>query len=137
MDIVKDGVLEELAEMPWFKVRSALTVIDCAIAKFQDSQHWSKEFGARKRDGSPCDENDPEANSWCSTGIIVYYSRSHDAEAIAYAAMTHSLADRFSSNCGIVPWNDNPFRTHADILRAFDGAREVLREELIRRGKDV
>lgn len=90
-------------------------------------QGWCQDTAAKDAHGKGVMVADPEACSWCVLGAIwsctAYGS---DVELAAEDTFRRVLPGSYAS---IRLWNDRPKRTKEEVLRAFDRAIELVKEE--------
>lgn len=85
-----------------------------------DPKRWTKNHSARDATGTPCIVDDKHAACWCLYGALVkVYGKNTLAFDKARCALELSTPIRAY---GITGWNDNKFRTHADVLRVVQEA---------------
>lgn len=85
-----------------------------------DPKRWTKNYSARDATGTPCMVEDKCAVRWCLYGALTkIYGENAQAFAKAIDALTRNNLIRVYSITG---WNDNEFRTHAEVLRVVQEA---------------
>lgn len=94
---------------------STVDVLHRARELIAEPEHWTQGAPARDRRGDSCDVFNKHAVSWCVVGVI------------CRAGLTEARNDALEAFArvifgGIVPWNEDPERTHAEVLAAFDRA---------------
>jgi hypothetical protein len=86
-------------------------------------QGWTSGADARDRDGLPVHPWSTDARSWSVLGAVICGDETHQGrvpiDRLATAAVL--LADAIGTP-SLVNWNDEPGRTQADALAAFDAA---------------
>jgi hypothetical protein len=104
-------------------VADALAVLTGARALLADEQRWCQRSFARTWLDIPVPVQSTFARRYCALGAILRAGRElglpagKAREAIKWQT-AHSVAD----------WNDDPLRTHAEVIAAFDGAIAALEE---------
>lgn len=81
-----------------------------------DPSKWCQGFSARKPNGIPTYNDDPEASSWCAaTALTMCYK--DPIEMWGAAKKLHSVG--MCSELPISVWNDDPKRTFEEVRDAF------------------
>ena len=63
--------------------------------------------------------------SYCAVGAIELAAEDLNDRNVACLHLNDSIEHHTGRNWyGVVPWNDHPGRTHAEVLEAFDRAIE-------------
>lgn len=85
-----------------------------------DPEHWIQGVNAQDADESEVDPEDETAVCFCMAGALLHVGAGDAAFRIeAHAALVRAA----QATCGLIsPFNDDPDRTHADVLAAFDKA---------------
>lgn len=81
---------------------------------------WCQGNAARDKHGEPVDESDPSAVRWCALGACWH----------AGCGLEAMRAIQRQVGTFITEWNDDPDRTLAEVLDAFD--RAIAAEEAVR-----
>jgi hypothetical protein len=81
---------------------------------------WTQGNAARRADGKDALLSDPDATCFCSFGAVVLASRGCETSGEALTALRRSISG--NNGRSIVDWNDDPSRTQAEVLAAFDKA---------------
>ncbi len=102
---------------------TTLELLKAARARIERPEAWTQGSWARDADGHRCAENAPGAVRWCSLGAI---QGPRQVVGDAEAALKDTLVDRGSS-VAVSTFNDDPTRTHAEVLDLFD--RTIARLE--------
>lgn len=78
---------------------------------------WTQKISARNNDGLPVHPEDNRAVCWCSIGAI---NRAYaDFSGRNWALEKLSLV---IDDINIMGWNDQPFRTHDQVIKVFEQA---------------
>lgn len=96
-------------------------VLRAARAKITEPGTWCKHMAACDRDGVKVHPREAEATSFCMLGSLQAVATSLYSEALTVLAEHLSGAVPWRTG-KISAWNDNPVRTHAEVLAAFDRA---------------
>jgi hypothetical protein len=99
-------------------------VLKAARAKIE--QGWTQGAFALDRERGVVPVNSPAAVCWCSLGAIKFAD--HDLYSDSYFA-AEKILGRASGNANIIPWNDAPGRTQAEVLEVFDHAIALAESE--------
>ena len=76
-----------------------------------DETQWTRGAFARKKNGVSCSSLDPEAISWCLSGLVRKVYPEFQREGIINILCKELKYDAF----GLSIWNDLPGRTFSDI----------------------
>lgn len=96
--------------------RETLEVLRRARELLTPPGNWTQEEFAKTTAGEPCDPCVVEAACWCSEGAIrAVRARGRFGPTNAFGALYRIVGD-------VVGWNDEPERTQAEVLEAFDRA---------------
>ncbi len=104
---------------------SALSVLQAARERIATPERWTQGKYARGVAGSETGWASPTATCWCSLGALRASSPSNFDDALQ---ADDFLAEAIG-NAEIADWNDDPARTHAEVLAAFTLAIELARKE--------
>ena len=100
---------------------SVADTLRAARAKIEQPEAWTKgRLAVNKRTGNSVHPKHRLATCWCAEGAIVAVEKSQADYISALAAMERALPPFVR----LVNWNDNGFRTHAEVLALFDVAIE-------------
>lgn len=100
---------------------AAITALEAARALLDDPKHWTqKRYAANKR-GEEANPVGPEAVCWCSLGALAKVTRSSIVRETPTFWHAQGLLESELS-VSVIRFNDDPRRTHADVLAAFDRA---------------
>lgn len=91
---------------------------------------WCQGVSARDANNEPVLSHSKEAERWCASGAITCSSRFFAKEPSLYADVREEAMHYFQRQglpagdmCqSITRWNDQDYRTHLDVLDAFDRA---------------
>lgn len=99
-------------------------VLRAAQRKIAKPEAWCKGRFATDAKGEDIASRSTDAASWCMRGAICAVSSSdHDATC------ARELLERVTGARNLAHWNDDPGRTHAEVLAAFDRAAEMAEGE--------
>jgi hypothetical protein len=84
----------------------------------EDPKRWTQHASARTGDGEDVLAENPQACQFCLYGALAAVA-GYGHEERAFAAMWDSLGTH------PIDWNDEPGRSHAEVLAAFDHAIET------------
>jgi hypothetical protein len=98
-------------------------ILRAARKKIEKPECWTKDRAARRIDGKGTYEQDPRAVCWCMTGATAAVDLD-DAGCSADTYLVMAVGEQF-----VPDWNDDPSRTHAEVLAAFDRAIELAEKE--------
>lgn len=120
-----------------------LTVLEYARNLIASPQNWTRGEYARDVDGSGVCAADPNAICFCSVGAVqratsdVVGDLSHEDALRLETSSIDILSEATSRDPGghqfygsIADFNDSRTTTHEDVLRAFDHAIKLAREEV-------
>lgn len=86
---------------------------------------WTQKAPARNAAGTPTSAVlDPEACSWCVFGAAFRIAPRHSNAAMK-RLKERLNDDRPGAYIGVARWQDEPERTHAEVLALFDRAIEA------------
>ena len=105
-------------------------VLQQARDLIQDPVSWIKGDNAVNSDNQWVPVQDPTACAWCMTGAIVKVTPTNKPlrkEALKTVAQTisNSKPNYFTST--IVDFNDDPERTHSEVIETFQKAIDTLK----------
>jgi hypothetical protein len=116
---------------PAGKARKMTTAADLLLgARELIERGWTQHSDARAPDGTEVEPWDPAAAAWSLLGSLVA-TLEHHAEADnglplePLAAALHELAD-YVDDDSLTTWNDNPLRTHDDIVSVLESAMSAI-----------
>lgn len=101
-------------------------VIDYALNLLQHPSRWCQGDYAVTDDGTPCQPAAPDARRWCLLGALERggYAYGHSIDQL------HALARRTAAqprpDNTITTWNDQPGRTHTEVLDLLRQMRDSL-----------
>jgi hypothetical protein len=111
--------------IPNLSAQKPSTVLKKARKLLSERSAWTHGYLARDRYGSPVNPHHESAISWCCFGAIDKcrgeHVRLNEIERIFRLAA--------KARDGIVEFNDNPNRTHEQIIVAFDKAIKLAEAE--------
>lgn len=85
-------------------------------AQLAQSASWTQQVGARMGSGGPaCSPRDPMATCWCLTVAIQLLAHNDHDSNKARMMLEDLLYGR-----ELYDWNDDPSRTHAQVLSLLD-----------------
>ncbi len=91
--------------------------ITATVELLINPKRWTKGPFARDADGKTCDPRSDQAVSWCLVGALLRCYPSSEDPVAFYRAVDKVIAKlpkgRFPAE-----WNDDPARTHAEVLEA-------------------
>jgi hypothetical protein len=90
---------------------------------------WQKGRSASTVKGITCVPFSPDAVSFCSLGAL-HALRGNFGSTVAEVALCAAIKDRIGHHVSLIGYNDYKNTRHADILRVFDRAVEMLDEEI-------
>lgn len=109
-----------------------LVVLTTARALIADPKHWNKGDFATTAEGLPVNYTDDEAKCFCTVGAINRAGVDTGAHMVVRGAAKDALRLTMAKGAGafsLVAFNDNPLRTHAEVLALFDGTITQLAQE--------
>ena len=117
--------------------QTELEVFTAARATIAQPENWTQGAAARNANGYSMFADNPYAVQWCSTGVLDKVNpvdktgRKFPAGQLNLTLGNHingfyeqQLGEDYEDVCG---WNDDPARTHAEVLAAFDSAIDTLK----------
>lgn len=104
-----------------------LEALKSARDLLSDPKHWTQDWYAKNAAGRGVDPAGAQATCWCVRGAVVRFTRCHLAAKPAFVELAATLGsqDYHDVEC----WNDNPERTHAEVLGLFDTTIARLESE--------
>lgn len=115
-------------------MKTTLDILTAARALLTPEGAWCKGAFARAADHSQVVAGTPAARSFCLMGAGLHAIRRSDLtqteQDAAYQRMQRALRGAHESLCNgprIIDWNDDPARTHADVLVLLDRTIEAER----------
>lgn len=97
-------------------------VLIAARAKIAKPEQWTQGYYAKDAAGIEANPFSTEAACYCVLGVL-------HASAVGGFSFSNAVdAIRDQIDCAISTWNDNPSRTHAEVLAVFDRAIEAVEE---------
>jgi hypothetical protein len=115
------------------KYKKASTVLRKCAELLRSEGRWTQGVDARNEHGNAVVETDAEAVCWCATGAVFkvlpmppgasFFSSSFDLHrrTLGYLAKATALGGIYQ----IASWNDQPHRTQAEVVAAFERAAEA------------
>jgi hypothetical protein len=109
------------------KVMLAMTspaaILRAARRLIEEPERWTKGAAARDSAGKRVESGDTSAQCWCAYGAI--------GRATGYRVSDWDARMLLSEVVGgcISMWNDAPWRTHVEVLAAFDAAIALAKGE--------
>lgn len=100
------------------KLREARAFIDTP-------EKWTQGANARDAVGLPVPVSARGAVCFCSAGAVIRAVPSVDFSSAASQLVEAAGIVSFTVEHGLTVWNDDPERTHAEVLAAFDRAIEA------------
>ena len=95
-----------------------------AAANRLEAGGWCQHVGARNARGWPVHPDDPTAVQWCAMGAI--FATGADAKTMTAAIrLAESRLDSVPP-WKLVPWQDRPYRTVAEVITLFRRAARGL-----------
>lgn len=101
---------------------NTIEVLRAAREVISDPKRWTQGHFARTVEGLLASADSPVAASWCAIGAVRKVCLEIDDRFHAYEALEAVIPEN------VADWNDDPVRTHAEVLTAFD--RAISRAEL-------
>lgn len=97
-------------------------VLIAARAKIAKPEQWIQGYYAKDADGKEANPFSTEATCYCVLGALI--------ASVTDGFICSNAADaiRDQIDCPISTWNDDPSRTHAEVLAVFDRAIEAVEE---------
>jgi|GraSoiStandDraft_27_1057306.scaffolds.fasta_scaffold313542_2 hypothetical protein len=89
---------------------------------------WCQGVEARDQAGRPVEPWDPSAVAWSLIGAVVAiaHDAAGDAAFLEQVGLSTLALGTVTRSEELKDWNDEPRRTHEDVLRAYDAAAEML-----------
>ncbi len=103
-----------------------LSVLIAARERVATPDRWTRGYWAHDAAGGSCGPADAQATCWCSIGAMIAAVAPAGAETMLDARSLFKAANGINH---VPRWNDDPARTHAEVLAAFDLAVELARKE--------
>lgn len=103
--------------------QSIAEILAAAKAKIDTPEKWTKGVGARDAGGTAVDPQESWAVCFCSLGAVGVATD----DITSYEACIGYLRRAIGDN-PIIDWNDAPYRTHAEVMAAFDRAIQLAKE---------
>jgi hypothetical protein len=101
-------------------------VLIAARNRIAEPERWTKGAYARDADGRRLSSsNHPSATCWCLLGALEAID-SYARERLDAAYIIEDILDDISS-ASIALWNDDPRRTHSEVLSLLDDAIEIAK----------
>lgn len=110
---------------------SNLQVLITARAILASPSSWTKGEVARTEDGRPTWVDDPQATCFCAIGAIRRAIFVLHGRFMQLRIPTQVLCALGFDEPDCMDWNDDPDRTHAEVLALFDAAISTLAEETL------
>ena len=109
---------------------SDLQVLITARAILSSPSSWTKEVWARDEDAQPVAAADSTATSFCAYGALcrAQFILKDPIPLVLRPVQLLSYLN-FGSYGELADWNDDPNRTHAEVLARLDAAISTLAEE--------
>lgn len=99
----------------------SIEIMKAARVILAEPKHWTKGAMARDATGRPCTSNSPKAVCWCIEGAIEKATRSEMYVGTPGYLVAHLLTEKTDTqHFGVHVWNDDPSRTHAEVLELLD-----------------
>ena len=101
-------------------------ILVSARVLLSDPQSWTQSVEARGASGRQVHVLGRAARSFCLEGAIRRAAKDNDelVEAIRFRVLGRARA-RLGDWCALFEWNDDPTRTHAEVLALLDKAIEA------------
>ena len=90
---------------------------------------WTQYVVARDNNGDPVEPNSPDATYFCLIGASNRVAPSHEIGRRALRRMVVAILEQTGSLINLSKWNDDPKRTHAEVLALVDRAIEIAEAE--------
>ncbi len=97
-------------------------VLIAARAKIAKPEQWIQGYYAKDADGKEADRFSTEATCYCVLGVL----HASAAGSFRFRNAVDAIIDQI--DCPISTWNDDPSRSHAEVLAVFDRAIEAVEE---------
>lgn len=101
-------------------------VIDHALNLLQHPNRWCQGDYALTDDGTPCEPTAPEARQWCLLGAIERGAAAYGLDHRPAIAFLRHAAYPGQRGAKIADWNDDPERTHSQVITLLRNARDSL-----------
>lgn len=102
---------------------TTLELLKAGKEVIQDPNKWSRGSMARKGDGTPTYESDPDATRWCSIGILYKLMPKLGPK---YEEADHLLREASGSAEYFGFWQDS--HTHAEVMAVWDRAIQLAEQ---------
>lgn len=110
--------------------QNELRVLTAARQRIAQPNGWTQDSFARNAEGDKVSDHHPSATCFCAWGAV------RRARTDVYLEEHFGTTDTLFSVLGLQPgdsvasWNDNPKRTQAEVIAAFDKAITHVRARL-------
>jgi len=101
-----------------------LEALTAARERISTPERWTQGAEARDAEGNSVEPWGAKAVRWCMIGAI-----QHVSLIIIFRPFTLLVRAIGDPLADIAEWQDNPERTHTDVLATFDRAIELARAE--------
>ena len=102
-------------------VGDTLAVLARARELIADEQRWCRRSFARSWFNVPVSAHSAAARRYCALGAVMYAGRK-----LGLSVEQARNALEWQTARPVQDWNDDPLRTHAEVIAAFDGAIAAL-----------
>lgn len=107
---------------------NVLETLKAVRRRLEKPEAWTKGSNARDEDGLSRDPSSPKAVCWCLNGAIW---RESTVRGFTLLADRDRVRDAlgFRMYTDVAEWNDEEYRTHAEVLARIDQAIEKVSRE--------
>jgi hypothetical protein len=99
------------------QIMTTNAILRAGRAKMPTPQQWTRGCSARDALGLMIRAESPDAIAFCMAGAIYAVSPSTNAYLLARMALIV-----VTKTVNVSSWNDNPGRTHAEVIAVYDAA---------------
>jgi hypothetical protein len=110
-------------------IDSAREILTSARALIRRPECWTRGALARDAHGGPVGATAPAAVQWCAVGAVLRASETAPYAAVEHAIHALAMAAHGDSDAEWITvsvYNDSHGTSHADVLRLFDRAIDML-----------
>lgn len=104
------------------KPRTALAILQAARKLLSKEERWTRGGLARDSDGVIVEPQAKEAVCWCAMGAVHKQRGPSRSEAAAERRLFETMPETYRNGGYLGQYNDDPNRTHPDLLAWIDRA---------------
>jgi hypothetical protein len=109
-------------------VSRIIEILTKAQDKIRDPKNWTQDTYARDETGASVKAHSPAAVCFCSLGAIesFFHSEEFDGLEVMHARdFLYTAANQIADGRTVANYNDDPDRTHDEIMALWDRAKEI------------